>query len=159
MQPQRPLYRHSGHYLEPQHFQQADACGRTAVLEAARPCFWGVGELDIDEAALAEGRITVRSACLRFRDGTEAVIAAEPEAGNAVLPERRFDAAWTDRNTPLTVCVGLPASRASGNVAGIAPIRGDAGELQPRRERPPRGRRAPRSAPHPRPSRLGRAAA
>ncbi len=132
MQPQRPLYRHSGHYLEPQHFQQADACaacGRTAVLEAVRPCFWGVGELDIDEAALAEGRIAVRSARLRFRDGTEAVIAAEPEAGNAILPERRFDAAWTDRNTPLTVCVGLPASRASGNVAGIAPIRGDAGEL------------------------------
>lgn len=30
---------------------------------------------------------------------------------------------------------------------------------KPRRERPPRGRRAPRSAPHPRPSRLGRAAA
>ena len=82
MQPQRPVYWYSGQFLEPQHFQQADAfhaSERASLLQSAQPCFWGVGNLDVDEAALAEGRILVRSGIIRFQDGTEVVIAAVPE--------------------------------------------------------------------------------
>ena len=92
MQPQRPVYWYSGQFLEPQHFQQADAfhaSERASLLQSAQPCFWGVGNLDVDEAALAEGRILVRSGIIRFQDGTEVVIAAVPEDGNAILPSRR----------------------------------------------------------------------
>ena len=69
MQPQRPVYWYSGQFLEPQHFQQADAfhaSERASLLQSAQPCFWGVGSLDVDEAALAEGRILVRSGIMRF---------------------------------------------------------------------------------------------
>ena len=109
MQPQRPVYWYSGQFLEPQHFQQADAfhaSERASLLQSAQPCFWGVGNLDVDEAALAEGRILVRSGIMRFQDGTEVVIAAVPEDGNAILPSRSFREAWTDPHMPFTVFAG-----------------------------------------------------
>ena len=60
MQPQRPVYWYSGQFLEPQHFQQADAFNaseRASLLQSAQPCFWGVGNLDVDEAALSYAEV------------------------------------------------------------------------------------------------------
>lgn len=132
MQPQRPVYWYSGQFLEPQHFQQADAfhaSERASLLQSAQPCFWGVGNLDVDEAALAEGRILVRSGIMRFQDGTEVVIAAVPEDGNAILPSRSFREAWTDPHMPFTVFAGLPPLKPYGNVAGIPSCMRDGGRL------------------------------
>ena len=132
MQPQRPVYWYSGQFLEPQHFQQADAfhaSERASLLQSAQPCFWGVGNLDVDEAALAEGRILVRSGIMRFQDGTEVVISAVPEDGNAILPSRSFREAWTDPHMPFTVFAGLPPLKPYGNVAGIPSCMRDGGRL------------------------------
>ena len=132
MQLQRPVYWYSGQFLEPQHFQQADAfhaSERASLLQSAQPCFWGVGNLDVDEAALAEGRILVRSGIMRFQDGTEVVIAAVPEDGNAILPSRSFREAWTDPHMPFTVFAGLPPLKSYGNVAGIPSCMRDGGRL------------------------------
>lgn len=132
MHPQRPVYWYSGQFLEPQHFQQADAhntAARFSLLEASRPYFWGAGGLELDEAALAEGRISVRSARLLFQDGTEAVVASTPEMGNALLPGRSFQEDWTDRHAPLTVHAGLTRMNPVGNVSGIASCTRDGGKL------------------------------
>ena len=132
MQPQRPVYWYSGQFLEPQHFQQADAfhaSERASLLQSAQPCFWGVGNLDVDEAALAEGWILVRSGIMRFQDGTEVVISAVPEDGNAILPSRSFREAWTDPHMPFTVFAGLPPLKPYGNVAGIPSCMRDGGRL------------------------------
>lgn len=132
MQPQRPVYWYSGQFLEPQHFQQADAfhaSERAALLKSAQPYFWGVGRLDVDEAAIAEGRIAIRSGTMRFQDGTEAVIAAVPEDGNAILPGRSFREAWTDPHAPFMVFAGIPAAKPYGNVAGIPACTRDGGRL------------------------------
>lgn len=132
MQPQRPVYWYSGQFLEPQHFQQADAfhaSERAALLQSAQPCSGAWGNLDVDEAALAEGRILVRSGIMRFQDGTEVVIAAVPEDGNAILPSRSFREAWTDPHIPFTVFAGLPPLKPYGNVAGIPSCMRDGGRL------------------------------
>ena len=123
MQSQRPVYWYSGQFLEPQHFQQTDAYNaaeRFSMLEASRPYFWGMGGLELDESALAEGRVAVRSVRLLFQDGTQAVVASLPEEGNAMLPARSFQEDWADRHTPLTVYAGLTRMNPTGNVSGIA---------------------------------------
>lgn len=111
MQPQRPVYWYSGQFLEPQHFQQADAfhaSERASLLQSAQPCFWGVGNLDVDEAALAEGRILVRSGIMRFQDGTEVVIAAVPEDGK---PSCQAGVSAKHGRTHICRLRCLPASR------------------------------------------------
>lgn len=123
MQPQRPVYWYSGQFLEPQHFQQADAhhaSERCALFGGVRPFFWGVGGVQLDETGLAAGNITIHAARLRFSDGTEAVLSPVSENSNAVLPARTFLDAWSDRHSPLTVYVGLTKMNPSGNVAGLA---------------------------------------
>ncbi|MEG2005268.1 MAG: type VI secretion system baseplate subunit TssK, partial [Bilophila sp.] len=132
MQPQRPVYWYSGQFLEPQHLQQTDAfhtSGKAALLEAVLPCFWGVGRLNVDEVALAEGQLVIRTAALRFQDGTEAVIADILENGNALLPSRYFRDDWKERHAPFTVFVGLPPLKPSGNVAGIPVCERNNGKL------------------------------
>lgn len=93
MQPQRPVYWYSGQLLEPQHFQQVDAfyvSERAPLLQSVQPCLWSMGNLDVDGAVLAEGRILVCSGIIRFQDGTEVVIAVAPEDGSAILLSQGF---------------------------------------------------------------------
>ena len=124
MNPSRPVFWYSGQFLDPQHFQQADRCqaDRSAGLFGlGRPWPWGVNALELDQAALSAGLLSVKRADLLFPDGTRALVEEDREAGNAVMESRSFQAAWTDRRRPFDVLVGLAPARNRGNVAGVLP--------------------------------------
>ncbi|MDR2946066.1 MAG: type VI secretion system baseplate subunit TssK, partial [Candidatus Adiutrix sp.] len=118
----RPVFWHSGQFLDPQHFQQADSHHyqqRAASFADGRPWPWGVNGLEIDEGALASGLVKIVRADLTFPDGTRAVAEPRREDGNAVIESRELDDVWPDRREPLTLRVGLARPAARGNVAGV----------------------------------------
>ena len=75
----KPLYWHQGLFIQPQHFQLADRHGASLlapVYEYGLPCFWGVGEMDIQKAALGTRSFCLNSGTFVFPDGT---LAAFPD--------------------------------------------------------------------------------
>lgn len=66
------------------------------------PHFWGVGSLDIAEAALGNRSFEIIRGELIFPDGTHVIF---PD--NAVLKPRSFDEEWVEGDRPLTVYLGL----------------------------------------------------
>ena len=64
MNEKQGVYWHQGMFLQPQHFQQADInhqAQRTAILGAWQPHFWGVGELTLNKAGIANRFVEVES--------------------------------------------------------------------------------------------------
>ena len=54
---ERPLFWHEGLFLQPQHFQLEDLHFQSLLTPFHRllqPYFWGIGDLDIQEAALLD---------------------------------------------------------------------------------------------------------
>lgn len=102
-----PIYWHQGMFLQPQHFQ-LDALARETrlddLVDAIAPDLWGIGELDIAEAALRNQCFEIRKARLRFARGC---LLHYP--GNALIGARRFDPAWLDAGKALGVYLGIHA--------------------------------------------------
>ncbi|WP_410497878.1 type VI secretion system baseplate subunit TssK [Chitinibacter sp. S2-10] len=118
MEIKKPVYWHQGLFLQPQHFQLTDLHARFRLkpfLEVGLPYFWGIGELNINEAALATRIFEVQSAHVLFKDGTYLEY-----PGNAVLKARSFDGVWKDPNKPLPVYFGIKKlSLSEPNVAVV----------------------------------------
>jgi type VI secretion system protein ImpJ len=102
---QRPLLWHQGLFLQPQHFQMLDLSFQSLLVpfyHFIEPHFWGVGESEIQKAALANRTLNPLKGEFLFPDGTYTVF-----PGNALIEARSFDEAWVEGGTPLTVYVGL----------------------------------------------------
>ena len=105
MKNHRPLFWHQGLLLQPQHFQLSDLHSQSLLRPLhtlLEPHFWGVGELEIQEAALGNRSFDLRKGEFLFPDGTYAVF-----PGNATADPRSFDEAWVEGGKPLTVFIGL----------------------------------------------------
>ncbi|MFA9460260.1 type VI secretion system baseplate subunit TssK [Thiohalorhabdus methylotrophus] len=112
----KPIFWQQGLFLQPQHLQYGDMRARQLSYDLHRqlaPHLWGVGALEVNEEALENGVFEVHSGNFLFQDGTHVF---HPES--AVLESRSFEQAWTDRNRPFRVFLGLPKlSAADANVA------------------------------------------
>ena len=118
------IYWQQGMFLQPQHFQQSDLhqqFQRKPTLENGQPHFWGVGELVLSTAAIANLRIEVQSARLLFPDRSYVEY-----PGNAVLAGRAFTTDLVEGDKPLTVYLGLRRLHATdANVSTVGEL-GDA---------------------------------
>ncbi len=115
----KPIFWHSGQFLEPQHFQDTDwyhRQERAELLRCLRPHFEGVARLDANPAALAEGVLAFDRAELFFPDGTHVLWTGRLEDGNA-LPLRR--ALPELKDGALLVHARLDSFRERRNVAGL----------------------------------------
>jgi type VI secretion system protein ImpJ len=102
---ERSLYWHQGLFLQPQHFQLLERSLQSLVVpfyDFAQPHFWGVGEMEIQKAALGTRSFNPLKGNLLFPDGSHAVF-----PGNAVIEPRPFDEAWIEGGKSLTVYAGL----------------------------------------------------
>lgn len=120
--PVRPLFWHSGQYLDPQHLQQTDIFHQrelTGLLEQIAPWFWGIDSMEVDTELLRNSRLSFNALGFRFPDGSRGWAAPRREDGNAVVETRDFSAAWARRQQPFTVYAGLCALARDRNVAGI----------------------------------------
>ena len=119
MNTKRPLFWHQGLFLQPQHFQYADAhnaWAATALDRGIHPNHWGVVELGLNEERLSSGVIELERATFLFRDGT---LVSVPD--NAVIATRDFRAAWGPDDSTFTVYVGLKRLvEADANVTVVA---------------------------------------
>jgi len=101
----KPLFWHQGLFIQPQHFQLDDrhnASLLAPMFEYALPCFWGVGEMEIQKAALGTKTFGITSGAFVFPDGTHVAL-----PGNAVMESRQFDEAWVEGGKPFTIYVGI----------------------------------------------------
>lgn len=102
---ERPLFWHEGLFLQPQHFQLEDLHFQSMLApfhKLLQPHFWGIGDLEIQEAALGNRNFNLLGGEFVFPDKTYAVF-----PGNAVIEARSFDEAWLEGDKPLTVYIGL----------------------------------------------------
>ncbi len=102
---ERPLFWHEGLFLQPQHFQLKDLYFQSLLTPFHRflqPHFWGVGGLEIQEAALGNRTFNLLKGELLFPDMTYVVF-----PGNSVIEARSFEEAWVEGEKPFTVFVGL----------------------------------------------------
>ena len=105
MNEKQGVYWHQGMFLQPQHFQQTDRHHdflRRTLLNAGQPHFWGVGELVLNKAAIANRVIEVESARLIFPDRSYVEI---PD--NALIRPRNFDANLVGGDKPFTIYIGI----------------------------------------------------
>ncbi len=111
-------YWHQGLFLQPQHFQREELHQqflKKPLFDLVAPHFWGVGELECAPESLSAHTVEVRSARLIFHQNTYVEF-----PGNAIIPPRSFDKAWTDSDQPLDLYLGLRKfSIASPNVTVV----------------------------------------
>jgi type VI secretion system protein ImpJ len=101
----RPIFWHQGLFLQPQHFQLKDLYDQSLLIPLHKflnPHFWGIGDIEIQQAALGNRSFDVLSGNFLFPDMTYAVF---PD--NAVIEARSFEAAWEEGGKTFTVYVGL----------------------------------------------------
>ena len=102
---QRPLFWHQGLFLQPQHFQLLDLSFQSLMApfhHFIEPHFWGIGELQVQKAALGLRSFNLLKGNFLFPDGTFAV-----SPGNAFVEARAFEEAWVEGGKPFTVLMGL----------------------------------------------------
>lgn len=124
------IYWHQGMFLQPQHFQLAERVQllqQKPVTQSGLPHFWGVGELSLSAAAVANQRIEIRSATLFFADQTYVEY-----PGNAVIAERSFEAAWVQSDKPLRVYLGLRRFSPDGGNVNVAAQLSDSSQASTR---------------------------
>ncbi len=115
----KPIFWHSGQFLEPQHFQETDAYHfreRAEILRLVRPHCEGVSRLAINSAALQEGMLALDEAELFFPDGTRVLWTGRREDGNASPVKRPLPAF---EGETLAVHARLDVFRGRHNVAGL----------------------------------------
>jgi len=89
MNPLQPVFWRQGLFLQPQHFQHNDYLLRhrqSRLSALTMPYVWGVADMELDEAALADQSVMMNRLTVLMRDG---LLIEYP--GNAVLERRRFD--------------------------------------------------------------------
>jgi type VI secretion system protein ImpJ len=120
---ERPLFWHQGLFLQPQHFQLDGLHTRGLLAPFHRflaPHFWGVGETDIQTAALGNRFFQLNRGEFLFPDGTHAVF-----PGNALIEPRSFEKDWEEGGSPLTVWIGLRKWNDTGqNVTQVPGLEG-----------------------------------
>lgn len=102
---QRPLFWHQGLFLQPQHFQLLDLSFQSLIApfhHFIEPHFWGIGEIEVQKAALGLRSFNLLKGNFLFPEGTFAVF-----PGNAVVEARAFEEAWVEGGKPFTVLMGL----------------------------------------------------
>jgi len=101
----RPLFWHQGLFLQPQHFQMQDQYTQTLLKPSHKyltPCFWGIGAMEIQKAALGNRSFNLLSGQFLFKDLTYAVLSK-----NALVQARSFDDAWEEGGKTFDVYLGL----------------------------------------------------
>jgi type VI secretion system protein ImpJ len=102
---ERPLFWHQGLFLQPQHFQLNDLYHQSLLIPFNKfvcPHFWGVGEQEIQESALATRSFNLLKGEYIFPDNTYVVF-----PGNAMIETRSFDESWIEGGKPFTVYAGI----------------------------------------------------
>lgn len=102
----RPLW-NEGALLAPQQFQQQsewDALSRAGVADRGSAFPWGVGQIELDEAMLASGRVQAQSLRLWLPDDT----LVDTRFSDLPPEPREIEAPASARNGPVTVYVALP---------------------------------------------------
>ena len=118
MNEKQGVYWHQGMFLQPQHFQQSDHNHQFqlgAMLNTGQPHFWGVGELVLNKAGIANRLIEIESARLIFPDCTY----VESPANTLIRP-RSFDAGQIAGEKPFTIYLGL--RKLSSQQPNVTPI-------------------------------------
>jgi type VI secretion system protein ImpJ len=108
----RPLFWHQGLFLQPQHLQLFDLSFRSLLApfqEFLSPHFWGVGDMEIQKAALGTRTFGLLRGRFLFPDGTYAVL-----PGNALVEARPFEEAWVEGGKPFPVYVGVKKWNTAG---------------------------------------------
>ncbi|MBN1932237.1 MAG: type VI secretion system baseplate subunit TssK [Desulfobacterales bacterium] len=117
----RPLFWHQGLFLQPQHFQLDDLYLKSLLTpfhRFLRPHFWGVGDLEIQEAALGNFSFNLLRGEFLFSDMTHIVF-----PGNSLIEARSFDGAWEKGDKPFNVFLGLKKWNNTGeNVTVLSKI-------------------------------------
>ncbi|MGD8882168.1 MAG: type VI secretion system baseplate subunit TssK [Desulfobacterales bacterium] len=102
---ERPLFWHQGLFLQPQHLQLADLHVQslmTPVYKYLGPHPWGVGEMEIQTAALDNRSFNLLSGNFIFPDMTYVSV---PD--NGIIEARSFDEAWVEGGQPFAVYIGI----------------------------------------------------
>jgi len=102
---QRPLFWHQGLFLQPQHFQLLDLSFQSLLTpfhHFGEPHFWGLGEIEIQKAALGRRSLNLLKGNFLFPDGSYTVLPV-----NALIEARPFEVAWVEGGKPFPVYVGL----------------------------------------------------
>ncbi|MHC1697151.1 MAG: type VI secretion system baseplate subunit TssK [Geobacteraceae bacterium] len=105
MKAERPLFWHQGIFLQPQHFQILDRACQGLLTPYQRylsPGFWGVGKMDIREAALGVKSFDLVRGEFLFPDGSHVSI-----PGNGLIAARAFDEDWVKDGKQFSVYLGL----------------------------------------------------
>jgi type VI secretion system protein ImpJ len=116
---ERPLFWHQGLFLRPQHLQLADLHAQSLLTPVYRylcPYPWGIGELEIQTAALDNLNFNLLRGNFIFPDMTYIAL-----PGNAIIEARSFDEAWVEGGKPLGVYVGLKKWNEIGENVTVLP--------------------------------------
>ena len=108
----RPLFWHQGLFLQPQHLQLADLHVQSLMTPVYRylcPHPWGVGEAEIQTAALDNRSFNLLSGNFIFPDMTYVSV---PD--NGIIEARSFDEAWVEGGRPFAVYIGIKKWNDSG---------------------------------------------
>ncbi len=130
MEQKQGIYWHQGMFLQSQHFQMADLYRQfqnKPIQEVGLPHFWGVGELELVTAAIANRTVEVQSARLIFPDRTYVEF-----PGNAVIKSRPFDLDWVEGDKPFTVYLGLKTMSGIEKNVTLVPGMLEAGDVTTR---------------------------
>jgi len=109
---ERPLFWHQGLFLQPQHFQLSELYFQSLLgplYDFLQPHLWGIGDVEIQKAALGSRRFAISRGDFLFPDRTYAVY---PD--NALVEPRSFDEEWIEGGKPFTVFIGLKKWNDSG---------------------------------------------
>jgi type VI secretion system protein ImpJ len=127
---ERPLFWHQGLFLQPQHLQLADLYAQsllTPVYKYLCPYPWGVGELEIQTAALDNLTFNLLRGNLIFPDMTYVAL-----PGNAIIEARSFGEAWGEGGKPFSVYIGLKKWNEFGENVTVVPRLSDFAEVNTR---------------------------
>ncbi len=126
----KPLFWHQGLFLQPQHFQMQDLHVQSLLAPIHRflqPHFWGVGSMEIREAALTSMTFDLFGGEFVFPDGTYVTY-----PGNALFQARSFAAEWATDEEALTVFLGLRKWNPAGGNVTVVPALESPGEVSTR---------------------------
>ena len=101
----RPIFWHQGLFLQPQHFQLLDLSFQsllTPFRHFIEPHFWGIGELELQRAALMNRSFNPLRGSFLFPDGAYTVF-----PHNALVEARSFEVAWVEGGKPFQIYLGL----------------------------------------------------